>query len=71
MGKAMIRSVILLIFSLALAGVGAIYVWSTINALSLGEAGWGRGLSLIPVIVGMVALLLYVIHIVNRMEEPR
>ncbi|MDI3341756.1 MAG: hypothetical protein QJR03_14620 [Sphaerobacter sp.] len=65
------RLLAILIGGLAVGGLGAIYVWSSLNALLAGELTWARGASALAVTAGLVALLLVLVRYVRHLEQPR
>lgn len=66
-----IRFVLVLLGSLVVAGLGAIYVWSTLNQVLEGGATWARGLSALAVVVGMLGLLLWLLRYFSHLEQPK
>jgi hypothetical protein len=65
------RLVVALLVALAVGGLGVTYIWTSINDIVLGDAGWYRGLSIIPVVLALLILLRYMIRFVNRIEVPK
>lgn len=66
-----LRMLAVLLGSLAIAGLGAIYVWSTLNELLRGQTGWPQGIAALVVLVGVAGLLLWLMRYVSHLEEPK
>lgn len=64
----MTRLILTLVVAVVLAGMGAIFVWSTLNAIFKGDAGWLRIGAALLVIAAMFALLGVVIRVVRQLE---
>lgn len=66
-----LRMLAVLLGSLAIAGLGAIYVWSTLNELLRGQTDWPQGIAALVVLVGVAGLLLWLMRYVSHLEEPK
>lgn len=65
------RLLSILAAGLVVGGLGAIYVWSAMNALLRGELTWERGLSAFVVAAALVVVLRMLARYVRHLEQPR
>lgn len=65
------RLLAMLLSAIAVAGIGAIYVWSTVNHLLAGRVEWPHVFGSLVAIVAMLGLLRLTVQGIRQMEEPR
>lgn len=65
----MLRLIVVLLGTLMPAGLGAIFVWSTLNLVFHGDASLGRVLLALVVLVGVFGLLYIAYRFVNQLED--
>ena len=65
----MLRLIVVVLGTIMPAGLGAIFVWSTLNLLFHGDASVGRVLLAILVLIGVLGLLFVAYRYVNQLEE--
>jgi divalent metal cation (Fe/Co/Zn/Cd) transporter len=65
----LVRLILVLVGTLIIGGLGAIYVWKTINELLRGDASWHSVALAAIVLVGIFALLIVVFRYLSRMED--
>lgn len=65
----MVRTVAVLLGTLIPAGLGAIFVWSTLNEILRGDASAARIVAGVVVLVIVLALLYFTYRYVENLEE--
>jgi hypothetical protein len=66
----LLRLVAVLLAALIPAGLGAIFLWSTLNLVMLGDASLARILLAALVLIGVLGLLYWAYRTVSGLEEP-
>ncbi len=67
----MLRLIVVLLVVLVPAGLGTIYVWSSLNLLLHGDASMGRVLLATLALVGVFVLLYGAYRYIDNLEEPQ
>ena len=65
----MLRLIVVILGTLIPAGLGAIFVWSTLNLLFHGDANFGRVVLAVVVLFGVFGLLFVAYRFVNQLED--
>jgi hypothetical protein len=65
----LVRLIAVLLGTLMPAGLGAIFVWSTLNLVFHGDASLGRILLAVAVLAGVFGLLYVAYRYVNQFED--
>lgn len=66
-----VRIVLTLLAGIAVAGLGAIYVWGTINLALSGTITWARAGAGLVVLAVLLGLLVVLTTLVRHHEEPK
>lgn len=67
----MVKLLLILVGLLALGGLGAVFVWSSLNELLHGDASWGRIAAMVCVLVVMFGLLGVGMRVVRDLDAPQ
>lgn len=67
----MARLLAMLLIGIVFGGAGAIFLWSTVNLLATGDAGWLRIVLTVPVGIGVLGILAWIVRFVRDFEPPK